>query len=46
VAIEKGELAASFKEKQKRKRKIKTKFINLNHAGNDELLNQLLLSLV
>jgi len=38
--IEKGELATSVKEK-----KVKTNFINLDHAGNDKLLNQLLLSL-
>jgi len=38
--IEKGELATSVKEK-----KVKTKFIDLDHAGNDKLLNQLLLSL-
>jgi len=42
--IEKGELATSVKEK-KRKKKVKTKFIDLDHAGNDKLLNQLLLSL-
>jgi len=36
--IEKGELATSIK-------KVKMKFINLDHAGNDKLLNQLLLSL-
>jgi len=36
VTIEKGELAASVKEK-------KMKFIDLDHAGNDKLLNQLLL---
>jgi len=40
VTIEKGELATSVEEK-----KVKTKFIDLDHAGNDELLNQLLLSL-
>jgi len=33
VTIEKGELATSIKEK------IKTKFIDLDHAGNEELLN-------
>jgi len=40
--IEKGELATSIKEK---KIEVKTKFINLDHAGNDKLLNQLLLFL-
>jgi len=38
VTIEKRELATS-------KKKVKPKFIDLDHAGNDELLNQLLLSL-
>jgi len=38
--IEKGELATSVEEK-----KVKTKFIDLDHAGNDKLLSQLLLSL-
>jgi len=38
VTIEKGELATSVKERKK----VKTK---LDHAGNDKLLNQLLLSL-
>jgi len=42
VTIEKGELATSIKERQK---KVKTKFIDLEHAGNDKLLNRLLLSL-
>jgi len=41
--IEKGELATSVKEKKKKK--VKTKFIDLYHAGNDKLLNRLLLSL-
>jgi len=40
LTIEKGELTTSIKEK-----KVKTKFINLDHAGNEKLLNQLLLSL-
>jgi len=40
--IEKGELAISVKE---RKKNVKIKFIDLEHAGNDKLLNQLLLSL-
>jgi len=40
VTIEKGELATSVKEK-----KAKAEFIDLDHAGNDKLLNQLLLSL-
>jgi len=30
---------------QKKKKKVKTKFIDLDHAGNDRLLNQLVLSL-
>jgi len=30
---------------RQRKKKVKTKFINLDHAGNDKLLNRLLLSL-
>jgi len=30
---------------RQRKQKIKMKFIDLDHAGNDKLLNQLLLSL-
>jgi len=42
VTIEKGELATSIKECKK---KVKVKFIDLDHAGNDKLLNQLLLSL-
>jgi len=43
VIIEKGELATSIKEK---KEKVKTKFIDFDHAGNDKLLlNRLLLSL-
>jgi len=37
--IEKGELATSVEEK-----KLKAKFIDLDHAGNDKLLNQLFLS--
>jgi len=41
VTIEKGELATSVKKKKK----VKTKFIDLDHAGNDRLLHQLLLSL-
>jgi len=44
VTIEKGELATSIKEKKEQK-KVKTKFISLDHAGNDKLLNQLLFSL-
>jgi len=32
--IEKGKLAISVKEK-----KVKMKFIDLDHAGNDKLLN-------
>jgi len=40
VTIEKRKLATSIEEK-----KAKTKFINLDHAGNDKLLNQLFLSL-
>jgi len=39
VTIEKGELATFVKKK------VKTKFIDLDHAGNDKLLNRLLLSL-
>jgi len=39
MTIEKGELATSVKEKKT------PKFINLDHPGNDKLLNQLLLSL-
>jgi len=39
--IEKGELATSVKKKKE----VKTKFIDLDHAGNDKLLNQLLLSM-
>ena len=39
--IEKGELDTSIEEEKK----VKTKFIDLDHAGNDKLLNQLLLSL-
>jgi len=39
VILEKWELATSIEEK-----KLKTKFINLDHAENNELLNQLLLS--
>jgi len=42
VTIEKGELATSIKEKKRKKNKIKTKFIDLDHAGND---NYFLLSL-
>jgi len=42
--IEKGELATSVKE-NKKKENVKTKFIDLDHAGNDKLFNQLLLSL-
>jgi len=48
MTIEKGELATSIKERKKERmeKKIKkTKFINLDHPGNDKLLNQLLLSL-
>jgi len=41
VTIEKGELATSIKEEKK----VKTKFIDLDHARNDKLLNKLLLSL-
>jgi len=44
VTIEKGELATSVKER-KRKKKVKTEFIDSDHAGNDKLLNRLLLSL-
>jgi len=40
MMIEKGELATSIKER--RKKKVKTKFINLDHAG---ILNRLFLSL-
>jgi len=40
--IEKGELATFIK---KGKIKVKMKFIDLDHAGNDKLLNRLLLSL-
>jgi len=40
MTIEKGELATSVEEK-----KVKMKIIDLDHAGNDQLLNQLLLSL-
>jgi len=40
VTIEKGELATSVEEE-----KSKTKFIDLDYAGNDNQLNQLLLSL-
>jgi len=36
--IEKGKLATSVKERKKKK-KVKTKFINLDHTGNDKLLN-------
>jgi len=43
VTIEKGELATSVKERKKKK--VETKFINLDHAGNDKLLSQLPLSL-
>jgi len=41
VTIEKGELTTSVKGKKK----AKTKFIDFDYAGNDKLLNQLLLSL-
>jgi len=41
MTIEKGELATSVKERKT----VKAKFIDLNHAGNDKLLNRLLLSL-
>jgi len=41
VTVEKGELATSIKKRKK----VKKKFIDLDHAGNDKLLNQLLLSL-
>jgi len=37
--MEKGELATSVKKKKT----VKTKFIDLDHAWNDQLLNQLLL---
>jgi len=40
VTIEKGKLATSVKEK-----KVKMKFINLDHVGNEKILNRLLLSL-
>jgi len=40
VTIEKGELATSVKEK-----KVKTKFIDLDHAGNDKPLTDCFLSL-
>jgi len=43
MMIEKGELATSVKERKRKK--VKTKFIDLDHAGNDKLLNRLLLSL-
>jgi len=32
-------------KKEEAKKKVKAKFIDLDHAGNDKLLNQLLLSL-
>jgi len=38
--IEKEELALP----SKKEKKVKIKFIDLDHAGNDKLLNQLLLS--
>jgi len=38
VTIEKGEMATSVEEKKKKK-KSKTEFIDLDHAGNDKLLN-------
>jgi len=41
VTTEKGELVTSIKEKKK----VKTKFIDFDHAGNDKLLNLLFLSL-
>jgi len=41
VKIEEGELATSVEGKKE----VKTKFINLDHAQNDKLLDQLLLSL-
>jgi len=41
VTIEKGELATSVEERKK----VKRKFIDLDHAGNEKLLNRLLLSL-
>jgi len=40
VTSEKGELVTSIKKK-----KVKTKFIDLDHAENNKLLNRLLLSL-
>jgi len=43
MMIEIGELATSVEERKRKK--VKTKFIDLDHAGNDKLLNQLLLSL-
>jgi len=36
VTIEKGELATSIKEKKEKK--VKMKFIDLDHAGDDKLL--------
>jgi len=41
VTIEKGELATSVEEEEKKSQNE----IDLDHAGNDKLLNQLLLSL-
>jgi len=38
MTIEKGELAISVEEEKK----VKTKFIDLDCAGNDKLLNQYL----
>jgi len=43
--IKKGELATSVEGILSKEKKVKTKFIDLDHAGNDKLINQLLLSL-